>query len=56
VFEGIHYLHLFYFLMTKRYDKIADNLVNINNEFSSKEEAISILKQRTAKFYDRTAA
>jgi hypothetical protein len=53
VFEGVHYLHLFYFLMTKRYDKIADNLVNINNSFSSREEAISILKQRTAKFYNR---
>jgi len=56
VFEGIHYLHLFYFLMTKRYDKIADNLVNVNNSFSSREEAISILKQRTAKFYNRGAA
>jgi fatty acid desaturase len=56
VFEGIHYLHLFYFLMTKRYDKIADNLVNINNSFSSKEEVINILKQRTAKFYNRGAA
>ena len=56
VFEGVHYLHLFYFLMTKRYDKIADNLVNINNSFSSKEEVISILKQRTAKFYNRGAA
>ena len=56
VFDGIHYLHLFYFLMTKRYDKIADNLVNINNSFSSKEEAINVLKQRTAKFHNRRAA
>jgi fatty acid desaturase len=56
VFEGVHYLHLFYFLMTKRYDKIADNLVNINNSFSSREEAINLLKQRTAKFHNRRAA
>ena len=56
VFEGVHYLHLFFYLMTKRYDKIADNLVNINNSFASREEAISILKQRTAKFHDRRAA
>jgi len=56
VFEGIHYLHLFFFLMTKRYDKIADNLVNINNSFSSREEAITVLKQRTAKFCNRRAA
>ena len=56
VFEGIHYLHLFYFLMTIRYDKIADNLVNINNSFSSREEAINVLKQRTAKFCNPRAA
>jgi hypothetical protein len=56
VFDGIHYLHLFYYLMTKSYDKIADNLVNINNSFSSRDEAIAVLKQRTAKFHDRKAA
>jgi len=50
VFDGIHYLHLFYYLMTKRYDKIANRLVNLNNSFTSQEEAIQILKQRTAKF------
>ena len=33
VFDGIHYLHIFDFLLTKRYDKLADNLVNINNMF-----------------------
>ncbi|MEI9809810.1 MAG: hypothetical protein WDO16_19175 [Bacteroidota bacterium] len=31
VFDGIHYLHIFTYLLTKRYDKLADNLVNINN-------------------------
>jgi fatty acid desaturase len=50
VFEGVHYLHLFYYLMTKRYDKIVNRLVNLNNSFTSREEAIQILKQRTAKF------
>jgi fatty acid desaturase len=47
VFDGIHYLHIFIFLLTKRYDKLADNLVNINNMFSSREEAISVMKDRT---------
>jgi len=47
VFDGIHYLHIFIFLLTKRYDKLADNLVNINNMFASREEAISIMKDRT---------
>jgi hypothetical protein len=49
-FEGIHYLHIFIWLMTKRYDKLAARLVNINNMFKSEEEAIAILKQRTQKF------
>jgi len=49
VFDGIHYLHLFFYLMTRNYNKMADNLVNINNTFSSKEEAIQLLKERTRK-------
>lgn len=47
VFDGIHYLHIFLWLMTKRYDKLADNLVNVNNMFGSKEEAIALMKERT---------
>ena len=49
VFDGIHYLHIFTYLLTKRYDKLADNLVNINNMFSSREEAIALMKERTRK-------
>jgi hypothetical protein len=49
-FEGIHYLHIFLWLMTKRYDKLAARLVNIDNMFNSEEEAIALLKQRTKKF------
>ncbi len=48
-FEGIHYLHIFLWLMTKRYDKLAAHLVNIDNMFSSEEEAIALLKERTQK-------
>ncbi len=47
VFDGIHYLHIFIYLMTKQYNKLADNLVNINGMFESKEQAIQILKDRT---------
>jgi fatty acid desaturase len=50
VFDGIHYLHIFVWLMTKRYDKLADNLVNVNNMFNSKEEAIALMKERVKKF------
>ena len=46
IFDGIHYLHIFAYLMFKRYDLLADNLVNIDNTFSSKEEAIALLKAR----------
>jgi len=49
VFEGIHYLHVFIYLMTKRYDKLENRLVNINQAFPSSEEAISIMKERTRK-------
>jgi fatty acid desaturase len=49
VFDGIHYLHIFVYLLTKRYDKLADNLVNINNMFTSREEAINLMKSRTRK-------
>ena len=50
VFDGIHYLHIFTWLMTKRYDKLAKNLVNINGMFASEEEAIALMKHRTKKF------
>jgi hypothetical protein len=50
VFEKIHYLHIFFYLMFKRYDKLADNIVNINGVFSDKTDAISLLKNRTKKF------
>ena len=36
--------------MTKRYDKMAQNLVNLNNVYSSDNEAINELKKRTRKF------
>ena len=49
IFDGIHYLHIFLWLMTKRYDKLAHNIVNVNNMFSSEEEAIALMKERTRK-------
>jgi len=49
VFDGIHYLHIFVWLMTKRYDKLSDNIVNINNVYSNKEEVIALMKERTKK-------
>jgi hypothetical protein len=54
-FEGIHYLHIFIWLMTKRYDKLADKLINIDNMFQSKEEAITLLKSRTQPFLNQAS-
>ncbi|MFI5185436.1 MAG: fatty acid desaturase family protein [Chitinophagales bacterium] len=50
VFENIHYLHIFFYLVTKRYDKLAANLVNIDHEFRDDADAISLMKSRTRKF------
>jgi hypothetical protein len=49
IFEGIHYLHVFSWLMQKRYDKLADHLVNLNNTFASRDEAIALMRERTRK-------
>ena len=49
-FEGIHYLHIFIWLMRKRYDKLAKHIVNVNNMFSSEEEAMELMRERTKKF------
>jgi hypothetical protein len=35
--------------MRKNYKKLADHLVNINGMFTSEQEAISLMKSRTAK-------
>ncbi len=49
VFDGINYLHIFRFLMMKRYDRLAEQLVNIDDMFACDGEAISLMKKRTQK-------
>jgi fatty acid desaturase len=49
IFEKIHYLHIFTYLMFKRYDKLASYVVNVES-FSDKNDAIALLKSRTKKF------
>lgn len=51
VFDGIHYLHVFIYLMTRQYHKLADNLVNINGMFETREQAIAVMRERTQKCY-----
>jgi fatty acid desaturase len=47
VFDGLDFLSLFFCLMNKNYQKMADHFVNINNTFSSDEDLIAHLKSRT---------
>jgi len=47
VFDGIGFLGVFIMTMTKRYDKLARHIVNINGMWSSEEEVIEVMKYRT---------
>lgn len=47
VFDGIHFLHVFIYLMGKRYDLLAKHFVNIGDKYQSDEEVIAFLKSRT---------
>ncbi len=49
VFDGIHFLHVFIWLMGKRYDLLARHFVNIGDRFQSDEEVIAFLKSRVRK-------
>jgi hypothetical protein len=49
VFDGIHFLHVYFWLMTGRYDKLAANFVNLGDRYHSDDEVIAFLKSRTRK-------
>lgn len=49
VFDGIHFLHIFIYLMRKRYDLLAKHFVNLGNRFKNDEEVIAFLKSRTVR-------
>lgn len=49
VFEGIHFLHIWWYLMTKNYASLAKKVVNVNGTFSSEAEIIALMKYRTRK-------
>jgi fatty acid desaturase len=49
VFEGIEFLSVWKSLMAKKYDFLADHLVNFDGLFKNREEAIEVMKQRTTK-------
>lgn len=47
IFDGLDFGGVFINLMLKRYHKLAEHVVNINDTFSSDEEIIALLKERT---------
>ncbi|RAJ75144.1 fatty acid desaturase [Chitinophaga dinghuensis] len=49
VFDSIHFLHVWLWLMSKRYDLLAKHFVNIGGKFKSDEEIMDFLKERTRK-------
>ena len=49
VFDGIHFLHVFIYLIMDRYDLLAKHFVNLGGRFKNDEEIIAFLKARTGK-------
>lgn len=49
IFEGVDFLYVWKKLMAKKYEDLEKHLVNINGLFKNSEEAIAIMKKRTAK-------
>lgn len=47
IFEGVEFLYVWKNLMAGNYSKLADKIVNLGDMFSSKEEAIALMKYRT---------
>lgn len=49
VFDGIHFLHVFFYLMGKRYDLLARHFVNLGDRYGSDAEVMDLLRSRTRK-------
>ena len=46
IFSGLDFLGVFLLLMQKKYDRLADHLVNIDGMFASREKAVAVMKRR----------
>ena len=47
VFDGIHFLHIFLYLMGRRYDLLARHFVNLEGRYATEADVITLLKSRT---------
>ena len=50
IFEKIDYFQIWLYLMLKRYDWLADKIVNVDGVFNSDSEVIDLMKVRTRRF------
>jgi fatty acid desaturase len=50
VFDGLDFVQVFYYLMRKNYDKLADHVVNIDSAFAGRQDILATLRGRTRKF------
>ncbi|MGZ3883690.1 MAG: fatty acid desaturase family protein [Bacteroidia bacterium] len=56
VFQGIDFFQVWFFLMTKNYNTLADKMVIVNPEIKTKEQAIALMKERTRRITDYVPA
>jgi hypothetical protein len=47
VFDGIHFLHIFFYLMAKRYDLLARHFVLLDGAPRDEVSVIALLRERT---------
>jgi fatty acid desaturase len=47
VFDGIHFLHVFCYLMARRYDLLANHFVELTSPERTEQEVIALLRTRT---------
>jgi fatty acid desaturase len=47
VFDGIHFLHIFFYLMAKRYDLLARHFVLLDGTARPEAEVVALLRSRT---------
>ncbi len=52
IFDGLGFLKVFALLMGKKYDRLAEHVVNIDGTFESHEEVVALLKKRTQRILE----
>lgn len=47
VFDGIHFLHVFFYVVRRRYDLLARHYVHLGGERRTEDEVVALLRSRT---------